>query len=116
MIKSPGAYRNPQSDMHVHHRTSLIFVLLVCAFAAVAQEQPVAKIVDPNLHAVAELEQTVLQKAEEQEEATEHAIISHEKAPAALEDVDEFKGGFAHVMFNMLLCTICWSSTTSLFR
>jgi ABC-type transport system involved in cytochrome bd biosynthesis fused ATPase/permease subunit len=113
VIKSTGAYRNPESDMHVHHRTSLIFVLLVCTFAAVAQEQPVTKIVDPN---VAKLEQTVLQKAEEQEEATEHAIISHEKAPAALEDVDEFKGGFAHVMFNMLLCTICWSSTTSLFR
>ena len=102
--------------MHVHHCTSLILFVLLCAVAALAQEQTVANIVDSSLHAVAEVEQAVLQKAEEQEEATEHAIISHEKAPAALEDVDEFKGGFAHVMFNMLLCTIFWSSTIALFR
>jgi hypothetical protein len=111
----------PTSHMHVHHRTSVIFVLLVCVFAAVAQEQPVTKVVDSTvananivgseIHAVAELEQAVLQKAVEQEEGTEHAIVSHEKAPAALEDVDEFKGGFAHVML-IVLCTVCRSSNT----
>jgi hypothetical protein len=87
--------------MHVPRRVFLTLLLLMCALAALAQEPPAAKSVDTlNTAAVAaesilEAEHMAVQKAEEQEHATEqaeHAPISHEKPPAALEDVDEFKG------------------------
>ena len=82
--------------MLVSRRVSLVFLLLLCSVAALAQEQPAADIAD-----IVESEQRALRQAEEQEEATEHAPISHDKAPAALEDVDEYKGEFRNVAFSL---------------
>lgn len=77
-------------------RAPLLLLLLLCASSVLAQEQGI-----PNAIEGVDLklidEHTALQKAEKQEEATEHAPISHEQAPAALEDVDEFKGGSSSV-------------------
>jgi hypothetical protein len=83
-------------------RVSLVFLLLLCAVSALAQEQPAADIAD-----IVESEQRALHQAEEQEEATEHAPISHDKAPAALEDVDEYKGELTNVAFLLFHSRFC---------
>jgi hypothetical protein len=69
-------------------RTALLLLLLICAFAARAQEQAEASSNEEAMSAA-------LQKATDQEEATEHAPIPHEKPPAALEDVDNYSAGVA---------------------
>jgi hypothetical protein len=76
-----------ETFMQQLQRTVLLLLLLICAFAARAQEQAEASNV--------EAEHAALQKATEQEEATEHAPIPHEKPPAALEDVDDYSAGVA---------------------
>jgi hypothetical protein len=76
-----------ETFMQQLQRTVLLLLLLICAFAARAQEQGEVSNV--------EAEHAALQKATEQEEATEHAPIPHEKPPAALEDVDDYSAGVA---------------------
>lgn len=75
-------------------RAPLLFLLLLCASAAWAQEPPAANAaeLEAALNSKVAEEHAALQRAEQQEEATEHAPIAHDRAPAALEDVDEFKG------------------------
>ncbi len=76
-------------------RTPLLFLLLLCASAVWAQEPPAANAAESEAalqNSKLLEEHAALQRAEQQEEATEHAPIAHDRAPAALEDVDEFKG------------------------
>jgi hypothetical protein len=82
--------------MCLHYRGPLLLLLLLCACSVWAQEQTVSNAIEGIEGGARDgksiEEHAALLKAEKQEEATEHAPISHEKAPAALEDVDEFKG------------------------
>jgi hypothetical protein len=73
--------------MHISRLVSLALLVLVVTIAVSALQQPIE-----------DAKEEVVERAEEQEEATEHAPISHEKAPAALEDVDEFKGLFGQFL------------------
>jgi hypothetical protein len=108
--------------MHVFRCVSLTLLLLVCALSAQAQQPPAANTVesmksvaDVAAEAIVDAEHIALQKAEQQEHATEqaeHAPISHEKPPAALEDVDEFKGGAPSIIKRTVFqmprgCTLC---------
>jgi hypothetical protein len=72
-------------------RVSLLLLLLICAFAAsLAANSPAPH--DSNALFISDPKHSALQMAEAEEEATEHAPISHEKPPAALEDVDDYIG------------------------
>jgi hypothetical protein len=83
----PPPRQRLETFMQQLQRTVLLLLLLICAFAARAQEQAEASTVEAQYAA--------LQKATEQEEATEHAPIPHEKPPAVLEDVDDYSAGLA---------------------
>jgi hypothetical protein len=82
--------------MRLPCRAPFFLLLLLCSCTVWAQQHSVGSSVEGILSGIPEgrsiEEHAALQRAEKQEEATEHAPISHEKAPAALEDVDEFKG------------------------